>query len=539
MIPNPDLMKPDLLPFRFSAPFVAMLPVLLLTGSITNNLIAQLPDCTSGNTMYGVFNNAAGSTTADSMEIRPINYATGTVGPLMGGKRYWIRKQIGTTYYYGSAALGVNPANNHFYVITQMSSAGAKDIIAIDPVTATSVVVGTTPTTLNNYHFVKLAIAPNGIGYAIGVNRDTSQPANTFNPLIRFSSCGFSPTAGCATSSITILGYLPTTGNMYKWLLFNGDLAFDASGNLFFATAAYENVAGRMLYTDARLFKIDVGNIPSVAGTGIIPMTFLADYNPLDSTVINGIAFDVTGNMYFSTKRFTGPQYTNPPSNPELYKSAIPGQSSKLTGFATVTPNFSISDLASCNYPNRVLAISSIRLTAVPENGRANLKWEMTNNKEVKFFELQRSADGNTFETIASISATDPDKESARYFYADVKTPPAKQVFYRVRASMQSGIRNYSNVANVLLESKIMLIAGPNPNPFTDHLDFTAAIKSPNTTHASLIDQTGRVIYQKDFVCQQGENKIVIEGLGGLSHGMYIAELKIDEEVIRTKLIKQ
>ena len=84
--------------------------------------VAQLPDCTSGNLMYGVFVNIAGSTTADSTEIRPITYATGAVGPLMGGKRYFIRKQIGTTTYYGSSALGVNLVNNRFYLITQMSN---------------------------------------------------------------------------------------------------------------------------------------------------------------------------------------------------------------------------------------------------------------------------------------------------------------------------------------------------------------------------------------------------------------------------------
>ena len=61
---------------------------LFISSSLLLNIksTAQLPDCLSGNTMYGVFNNIAGSTTADSMEIRPIAYATGAVGPLVGGK---------------------------------------------------------------------------------------------------------------------------------------------------------------------------------------------------------------------------------------------------------------------------------------------------------------------------------------------------------------------------------------------------------------------------------------------------------------------
>src|SRR6185436_8993942 len=281
---------------------------------IATDILAQLPDCTSGGTMYGVFNNIAGSTTADSMEIRPINYATGAVGLLIGNKRYWVRKQIGLTWYYGSSAMGVNLVKNKFYFMTQMSNPGEKDIISIDPVTAAMTVVGTTPATLNNYHFVKMAVAPNGFAYAIGVNRDTSQPAATFNPLVRFSTCGPTPTAGCATTTVTILGYLPTTGNMYKWKLFNGDIAFDVAGNLYFATAAYDKLTGTtMVYSDARLFKINVSDIPSTAGTGIIPMSLISEYNSLDSTVINGIALDLTGKMYLSTRVFSGPQ--NSPSS--------------------------------------------------------------------------------------------------------------------------------------------------------------------------------------------------------------------------------
>jgi hypothetical protein len=132
-------------------------------------------------------------------------------------------------------------------------------------------VFGTMPTTLNNYHFVKLAIAMDGNAYAIGVARDTTIAANLSNVLVRFSSCGALPAAGCATASITILGYLPPTGTMYKWKLFNGDLAFDASGNLYFATAAYDKLSGTtMAYTDARLFKKKSCRHPNCCGCRII-----------------------------------------------------------------------------------------------------------------------------------------------------------------------------------------------------------------------------------------------------------------------------
>ena len=514
----------------------------IITSLITSmSAFCQLPDCTSGNVMYGVFTNIAGSTTADSTEIRSINYTTGAAGPLIGGKRYWIRKQIGTTWYYGTSSMGVSLVNNRFYIMTQMSNPGPKDIIAIDPVAGSTTVVGTTPTALNNYHFVKLAVAPNGFAYAIGVNRDTSQPANTFNPLVRFSTCGSLPTAGCATTTITVLGYLPTTGNMYKWKLFNGDIAFDVAGNLYFATAAYDKLTGTtMVYSDARLFKINVSDIPSTAGTGIIPMSLISEYNSLDSTVINGIALDLTGKMYLSTRVFSGPQ-NNPSStqSPELYVSPVPGTTTKMTGFSSPTPNFSMSDLASCNFPALVLSSSEVRLTGRADKGNANLVWNLNNNQDVDYFELQRSEDANDFRTIATINASYTSQPSAKYSYQDNQSSFAGHSYYRVRATMKSGVRNYSNVANILIDDALFVASGPNPNPVIDRAEFKLSLKSKMTVSARIIDQRGSLVKEIGLNCVAGDNKVSLNSLGYLKAGMYIVEFRTDDQVVRTKMIKQ
>ena len=107
--------------------------------------------------------------------------------------------------------------------------------------------------------------------------------------------------------------------------LFNGDIAFDNSGNLFFATAAFSKVNGIPRYTDARLFKINAIDVPSTPGTATIPMSFVADYNTLDSTVINGIAFSPLGAMYMTTRRFSGVQ-TSPVVTPFVNERVMSGR---------------------------------------------------------------------------------------------------------------------------------------------------------------------------------------------------------------------
>jgi hypothetical protein len=503
---------------------------------------AQLPNCTSGNIMYAVFNNTAGSTTADSTEIRPVNVSTGAIGSLVGGRRYWIRKQSGGgTWYYGTAGLAVDMVTNRFYVMTQMSAAMQKDIITIDPVTAAMTVIGTTSTSapsMNNYHFVKLAVSPNGYGYAIGVHRDSSAGASTFNPLIRFTTCGAVPTTNCST--IEVLGYLPSTGNMYKWLLFNGDIAFDIFGNMYFATAAFERVGTITRYTDARLFRIDASDIPNAAGTGTIPMSFVAEYNSLDSTVINGIGLDGSGNMYLTTRRFTGVQTSPPgPSNSELYTSPFPGVANIVTPFTPITANFAVADLASCYFPTTVLGLDRLKLQYKYESGHVNLRWETGRNKDVSYFEVQRSEDGNNFESIATVPVANVDEATASYAYADVQDGFGKNKFYRIRQVMRNNAKLYSNVVNVAFNKKMNLVKALRPNPFTSQIEAIVSLKTAGAINVRLMDQNGRLVYSKQFAGRTGENTLNINGLSRLAPGIYVAELGVQDEVIREKVVRQ
>jgi hypothetical protein len=502
---------------------------------------AQLPNCTSGTTMYAIFNNIAGSTTADSSEIRPVNVATGAVGALVGGKRYWIRKSNGSTWFYGSAALGVDMITSRFYVMTQMSSAMQKDIITINPVTGAQTVIGTTPTSpvsLNNYHFVKVAVSPNGYGYALGVHRDSAAAAATFNPLIRFTTCGAAPTTNCST--IELLGYLPSTGNMYKWLLFNGDIAFDITGNLYFATAAFEKVGTITRYTDARLFRINASDIPAAAGTGTIPMSFVAEYNSLDSTVINGIGLDGSGNMYLTTRRFAGVQ-TSPagPSSSELYVSPLPGVANIVTPFAPITANFSVADLGSCYFPVTVLGLDRLKLQYKYESSKVNLKWETSRNKDVSYFEIQRGDDGYNFESIGTVQVANADEQMGTYAYADAQDGLGKNKFYRIRQVMRNGAKLYSNVVNIPFNKKMSLVKELRPNPFTSQIEATLSLKSAGGINVRLMDQNGRVVYTKQFSGRTGENILNINGLSRLAPGIYVAELGTQDEVIREKVIRQ
>lgn len=525
--------------------FVATATMLLLGST---SLKAQLPDCVSGTVMYGLFTDSAGSAsgpvlTRDSTEIRSINTLTGSVGALMGNRRYWIRKRRSASdpYFYSASAMAVDFATNRFYVMTQMTSAYGmgKDVITINTLTGAMTTIATTPASLDDYHFVKMTSGNNGYVYAIGVHRDSSSAASTFNPLIRIPTCGGAPSAGCATAGIEILGYLPSTPGMYKWDLFNGDISFDNFGNLYFATAAYGVVAGGLRYTDARLFRIAAANVPSTAGSGVIPMSLVADYNTLDSTIINGVGFDGAGSMYLSTRRYLGPQNSPLPGFTNLlYRSAVPGSATLMPAFAPPTPQTSIGDLASCYYPSAILSNNKLDLSASYVTGNYMLKWYSNGNDKVRYYEVQKSSDGVDFKTIATVqnlNSLNVDQQYAAHFKNEQDNGAQ---YFRIKQVSTSGWTFYSNVASVN-PGNIYLSGKIKPNPFVSSIEFSIHQRIGNVIGIRISDQNGRAVYQKKISGHSGENAVIINELEALKTGVYFLEISSEDEVIREKLIKK
>src|SRR5687768_16784459 len=113
--------------------------ILLLAIQLTSaDTFAQMPDCISGQFMYGVFKliiaaSATPPVGTDSTEIRPIAFSNGAIGGLMGNRRYFIRRGSAGAYYYGASAMAMDEVTSKFYLITQMGSTLNKDIIMIDP----------------------------------------------------------------------------------------------------------------------------------------------------------------------------------------------------------------------------------------------------------------------------------------------------------------------------------------------------------------------------------------------------------------------
>jgi hypothetical protein len=242
--------------------------------------------------------------------------------------------------------------------------------------------------------------------------------------------------------------------------------------------------------------------------------------------------------MYFSTRRFPAGQNAPALFVNEIYQSTNLGIASVVPGFSVPTPGYSISDLAGCYFPNGVLAQNLLTLSANNVSGIMNLRWQVNNNDQTFYYELQRSEDEINFETISRVDVRNSDHTSEIYAVRDAPKASGKNIFYRVRQQMNSGMRYYSNVVKINTTAKIDLIERPTPNPFSQRFSFNAQLRADNQISVRLTDQGGRMVYQKLFSGHSGSNKITVENLPNVNPGIYLLEIKVENETIHEKLIK-
>jgi len=137
------------------------------------------------------------------------------------------------------------------------------------------------------------------------------------------------------------------------------------------------------------------------------------------------------------------------------------------------------------------------------------LHWETSNEKDMQYFDIQRSVDGVQFESIGLVRATNLPENT--YGWPDERIPAdVRKLFYRLEQFDANGASTYSPVRQVALPGGLFRLA-VSPVPASTRM--TLAIGSPEETTASVevSDATLRVVYSRRHDLLNGENNISID----------------------------
>ncbi len=169
------------------------------------------------------------------------------------------------------------------------------------------------------------------------------------------------------------------------------------------------------------------------------------------------------------------------------------------------------------------------------QNNAVQLQWQTTNEINTSYFEVERSRDGISFDSIATIRANDNNAITGRYGAVD-NDPFIGANYYRLKMADIDGAYTYSKVVQVNFTGTIPEVR-LSPNPANDILTFRITDKSSSQAQIELLDMNGRMLAQKSRVLNEGANDIQFN-VSGFAAGIYFAKIIRQGNVQNMKWMK-
>lgn len=142
------------------------------------------------------------------------------------------------------------------------------------------------------------------------------------------------------------------------------------------------------------------------------------------------------------------------------------------------------------------LPVSLIRFNAVRQGPEVAVSWATATELHNAGFEVQRSADGVTFSTLASVAGAGTTQAGRSYTYLDA-APLRATAYYRLKQVDLDGTATFGPVVAVQAAGTLATVHA-YPNPATDRatLEWDA---SARPTRWFLTSSAGQVVHQEAF----------------------------------------
>lgn len=177
--------------------------------------------------------------------------------------------------------------------------------------------------------------------------------------------------------------------------------------------------------------------------------------------------------------------------------------------------------------------------TSLQQNRRVSITWSTAMEINCKYFDVQRSLDGNSFVTVATLPGNNTTSLAHSYAITDeIMTETSPVVYYRLQQVDLDGRKNYSQINAVRLkkETRRLIVS---PNPFTGYLNINIDWKRDELAVLRILTASGSQVVRKYIPLRNGANFIKLEDLLKLQGGNYFVEIASTEEKISQNIMKR
>ena len=240
----------------------------------------------------------------------------------------------------------------------------------------------------------------------------------------------------------------------------------------------------------------------------------------------------VSGQREYSA---TYPTFTaNQPDSGSRYRVVVATSAANLTSLACAYSN-SQSTMLNIMNCGSILDVAVNNFNCQVINNKNVLRWNGSTEQKLRFYEIEKSADGKTFEPTARLKPFRLTPFSAYDFTDDAE--PAAITYYRLKMIAPDGVFKYSNT--IQITNKVSGFYLNNiPNPFQNWLAVNYIIPADGKVDCRLTDSYGKPVKELFVKVKKGQNTTRLEGLEGLAAGMYTITVIFQNESLSKRVIK-
>jgi uncharacterized repeat protein (TIGR01451 family) len=184
------------------------------------------------------------------------------------------------------------------------------------------------------------------------------------------------------------------------------------------------------------------------------------------------------------------------------------------------------------------ISLTSFAVT-LSQSSEAKINWVTSLENGCKKYDVQRSTDGNMFNTVATVAGHGTTALQNSYSVTDdIAAVNSSVVYYRLVQVNADGKINYSKVIAVKLKGVLNGFT-VSPNPFSSYVNVNLEWNKTETTNAKVYNMLGKVVLSKNIQLSKGSNYVSIDELSGLPSGSYLLQINSSDGSTVRKITKQ
>jgi hypothetical protein len=184
-----------------------------------------------------------------------------------------------------------------------------------------------------------------------------------------------------------------------------------------------------------------------------------------------------------------------------------------------------------------VLAENFLSASVCTKNNNNMLNWTVADDAKVQQYNIERSADGIEFVSIATVLPQSTGNSNNPYEFTDAATRISEPVmYYRIKLVPINGPAIYSKemqVKNSLHMAGLTL----TPNPVADLTTLYFLADNLAAISVQVIDLKGNSVWKKQYAAGVGMNMLPMNNLQALPDGVYIVNVSNGKQVQSIKML--